>query len=188
MSLTLKKVRLSYLKKFPFKHLDDTLVTIFFSKKDILQSTPTCCLLLVLNVIMVGLITDHFRHSLSTLELPWRVTLTEFQQTLSILYQEDKWWELRKISTSIFLIDPIPSSLMKHHKNCVTGSRENYWEDLGSVRLTNSSYQLQYSWLYFLLFKLPISSSLLLLVLLLLLLFLGIVLNFEYLKFYKPLW
>ena len=181
MSLTLKKVRLSYLKKFPFKHLDDTLVTIFFLRK-------MFCLLPVLSVIMVGLITDHFRHSLSTLELPWWVTLREFKQTLSILYQEDKWWELLKISTSGFLIDPIPSSLMKHHKNCVTGSRENYWEDLGSVRLTNSSYQLQYSWLYFLLFKLPISSSLLLLVLFLLLLFLGIVLNFEYFKFYKPLW
>ena len=44
-----------------------------------------------------------------TLELPW-VTKTEFLLTISIQYQVDRWWELRKILFRGLLVDPIPDS------------------------------------------------------------------------------
>ena len=52
------------------------------------------------------------RHVLSEtlpLKLPW-MTKTEFLLTISIQNQEDKWWESRKVSTRVLLVDPATNS------------------------------------------------------------------------------
>ena len=41
-------------------------------------------------------------------------------------YQADKWWEKIKILIRELLVDPIPNSQNKHHKNYVADSKENF--------------------------------------------------------------
>lgn len=62
------------------------------------------------------------------------MTKTEVPLTTSIQHQADKRWELRKPSTRLFLVDPVPSSLNLHDKNCMADSKENFQEDLGSEK------------------------------------------------------
>ena len=45
---------------------------------------------------------------------------------MSIQYQADKWWELKKISVKGLLADLILNSPNLHHKNCMSESKENY--------------------------------------------------------------
>ena len=54
------------------------------------------------------------------------MTKTESLLTISIQYQADKWWELRKISVKGLWVDPIPNSPNTNHKNCIGDSKEDY--------------------------------------------------------------
>ena len=60
---------------------------------------------------------------------------TEFLLTKSIQYQTDKWWEQRKIYFRGVLVDWLPNSQSKHHKNSMADSKEKYSCEFGSERV-----------------------------------------------------
>ena len=55
-----------------------------------------------------------------------KIIKSEFFLIISIQYQADKWWELRKIAIMGLFIDPIPNSLNQHLKNYMPHGKENY--------------------------------------------------------------
>ena len=70
--------------------------------------------------------------------LPW-VTKTELLLTISILYQAEKWWELRKMLIRGWLVDLIQNSSNSHQKNCLADNKNYQW-DLGGKGLNVTSY------------------------------------------------
>ena len=54
------------------------------------------------------------------------VTTKKFLLTISWQHQAGKWWEYRKMFIRRFLVDPLPNSPIKQHKNCVADNKENY--------------------------------------------------------------
>ena len=78
--------------------------------------------------------------------LTW-VTKTELLLTISILYQAEKWWELRKMLIRGWLANPVQNS-NSNHKNCLADNRENYQWDLERKRVKcYILLQLKFHWI-----------------------------------------